>query len=75
MYINLQYLPMPKGIHGCTVLNSDDGFTVFIDPGDPDDVQKEAYIHEVEHIRNGDFDNIVDKNVGFIENRAHKKRP
>lgn len=72
--INVIYVSMPKGVHGATVLNPDDSFTVMLDPNDPFDVQQEGYAHEEWHIRNGDFDNIVDKNVGLIENRAHKKR-
>lgn len=74
MYINLQYVAMPKGIHGATVSNEDLGFTVFIDPNDPPDVQRTAYRHEVEHIENGDFDEIWDKSVGLVEENAHKKR-
>ena len=56
MYINLQFAPMPRGMHGATVMNDDLGFTVFIDPADPPDVQRNGFLHEVEHIENGDFD-------------------
>ena len=73
-YINVQYVKLPRRCHGAAVLNSDNGITVFLDPNDPPDVQKEGFVHEIEHIRNGDFDNIYDKNVGFVENSAHKKR-
>ena len=75
MYINLQFAPMPRGMHGATVMNDDLGFTVFIDPADPPDVQRNGYLHEIEHIENGDFDNISDKAADIIEFKAHKKRP
>lgn len=75
MYINLQYAPMPRGMHGATVVNDDFGYTVFIDPNDSIDVQRNGFLHEVEHIRNGDFDFVLDKDVDVIEFRAHKKRP
>lgn len=74
MYINLQFHPMPPGMHGATVKNDDMGFTVFLDPNDPPDVQREGYLHEMEHIENGDFDNICDKDADMIEVNAHKKR-
>lgn len=74
MYINLQFQPMPRGMHGATVKNDDDGFTIFLDPDDPPDVQREGYLHEKEHIDNGDFDCICDKIADVIEINAHNKR-
>ena len=73
-YINVFYATLPRRCHGASVLNPDGGLTVFLDHRDPPDVQMEGYFHEVEHYEAGDFENIPDKNVGFIENRAHKKR-
>lgn len=75
MYINLQYASMPRGMHGATVMNDDLGYTVFIDPNDPPDIQRDGYLHEIEHIENGDFYNISDNTADVIEIRAHKKRP
>ena len=75
MYINLQYASMPRGMHGATVMNDDLGYTVFIDPNDPPDIQIDGYLHEIEHIENGDFYNISDNTADVIEIRAHKKRP
>ena len=73
MYINTQYLEMPKGIHGVSVSNDDGGFTIFIDPRDSLYVQRKAYIHELEHIENGDFNYIDMKTAGAVENSAHEK--
>ena len=73
-YIIVVYASLPRRCHGASVINEDGSCTVFLDPNDPPDVQMEGYFHEVEHYKAGDFENIPDKNVGFIENRAHKKR-
>lgn len=72
-YIIVVYASLPRRCHGASVINEDGGCTVFLDPNDPPDVQREGYVHEVEHYENGDFDNIADKNVGEVENRTHKK--
>ena len=69
--INIVYVRMPKGIHGASVKNSDDSFTVLLDPNDPPDVQQASYRHELIHIENGDFDNIQDKHVQILEAYAH----
>lgn len=74
--INVKYVQFPSvKIHGASTANSDGSYTVLIDPRDSIYVQKETYFHELEHIRNGDFDNICDKTHGELEFRAHKKRP
>lgn len=75
MTINVQYAKMPRRMHGAATINEDGSVTVFIDPNDPPDVQRKGYLHEMEHIRNGDFDNICDKYAELLEIRAHRKRP
>lgn len=72
-YINIQYMRLPRGCHGASKLNSDGSFTILLDPNDSWDMQKHGCCHELFHIRNGDFDNIHDKDVSEIETIAHKK--
>lgn len=73
-YINVQYVKMPGRIHGACVPNEDGSFTIFLDPNDPDDVQRAGLLHELEHIKNGDFDNIQDKQAEILEAYAHYGR-
>lgn len=71
--INLQFHNMPPGMHGAATKNEDGSFTVFLDPRDPDPVQRRAYMHELEHIQNGDLDNRQDKTIQQVERMAHTK--
>lgn len=73
MTINLQFRKMPAGMHGAATKNEDGSYTVFLDPRDTDEKQREGYLHELEHIRRGDLDNRCDKNIGQIERAAHTK--
>ena len=74
MCINVVYMNLPKGSHGASTCNEDGSFTVFLDPRDSTAMQKYGYGHELGHIMNNDFVGIVDKDVGIIEIRAHRKR-
>lgn len=69
--INVQFVKLPKGVHGASVKNPDGSFTVMLDPNDSPDAQQEGFRHEVIHIENGDFDNICDKHVQTLEAYAH----
>lgn len=71
--INLQYINMPSGMHGAATKNEDGSYTIFLDPRDSDEKQREGYIHEMEHILSGDLDNRQDKTIGQVERAAHKK--
>lgn len=73
MTINLQFCKMPRGVHGAATKNEDGSFTVFLDPRDTDEKQREGYLHELEHIMRGDLDNRRDKNIGLIERTVHSK--
>lgn len=63
---------LPRGSHGVSKLNSDGSFTIFLNPNDSREMQQHGFIHEIEHIANGDFDNIQDKDVQVLEMYAHK---
>lgn len=67
------YASLPRRCHGASVINEDGSFTVFIDPRDSLYVQRKAYMHELEHIENGDFNYIDMKTAGAVENSAHEK--
>ena len=73
MTINLQYMKLPSGMHGACTPNEDMSYTIFIDPNDSHEAQIEGYLHELEHIKAGDFDRICDKYAGELEVEAHKK--
>ena len=75
MSINVQYIKLPGGSHGSCVKNEEpDCFTIFLDPNDSQDMQRYGYLHEMEHILSGDFDNISDKDVSQIERIAHLQK-
>lgn len=69
--INVRYISLPSRVHGVSVRNDDDSYTVFLDPADSADRQQTAYRHEIEHILNGDFDDIDTKFADSIEVEAH----
>ena len=71
--INLQYINMPCGMHGAATKNEDGSYTIFLDPRDSDEKQREGYLHEMKHILSGDLDNRQDKTIGQVERTAHKK--
>ena len=71
MIINLQYVNMPKGMHGATTINEDGSYTVFLDARDADAKQLEAYLHELEHIKRGDLYGRSGKYIGDIECKIH----
>jgi len=69
--INVQYLEKaPSGFHGFVTENEDCSYTIFLDPNDSAERQKEALIHEVRHILNGD---LRMDDAGDIEREAHEK--
>lgn len=70
-HINIQYQAMPPGMHGAATKNEDGSYTIFLDPRDSDEKQKEGYLHELEHINRGDLDNRRDKYIQEIEAAAH----
>ena len=56
-------------VKAMTIKNSDDSYTILINAGLSHEMQCEAYDHEMEHINNGDFDQIYD--VGELEMIRH----
>lgn len=71
-YVIVFSTKLPSGSHGVSKLNPDGSFTIFLNPNDTHEMQQHGFIHEIEHIANGDFDNIQDKDVQVLEMYAHK---
>ena len=68
-YIGVYLVDLPTAIRGFTVRNADDSYSIFINAGMSDVMQRDAYDHEIEHINNHDFDNIYD--IGYLESIRH----
>lgn len=60
--IQVFFVDLPASIHGLTVKNSDDSYTILINYHLSHEAQRAAYDHEMEHINNHDFDNVYDIN-------------
>ena len=58
----------PASFHGSCVLNEDDTYTIILDPNDTRERQLQAYMHELKHLRNGDFGR---EDIDQIEKEAH----
>lgn len=71
MTINVQLVDFPVGSkgHEAVTPNEDGSYTIFINSRDASNIQREAYLHAIEHIKNEDF--APGKNVQEIEARAH----
>lgn len=67
--INVVLMDNPFGIKGSVNKNDDGSYTVIINSKLNAEQQREVYLHEVEHIENGDFDKT---DVDIIEHDAHK---
>ena len=72
MTINTQLIDFPVGCkgHESVTKNEDGSYTVFINARDASNVQKEAYLHALEHINNDDFSAVESANV--IEAKRHR---
>ena len=71
MTINVQLVDFPVGSkgHEAVTPNEDGSYTIFINSRDASNIQREAYLHAVEHIKNGDFSSS--ESVQAIEAKAH----
>lgn len=54
--INVFIRDLPYSVHGITKLNSDGSYTIFINAHDSVNVQRQSYEHEMQHIKNNDFE-------------------
>jgi hypothetical protein len=68
-YIGVYLVDLPTAIRGFTVRNADDSYSIIINAGMSDVMQRDTYDHEIEHINNHDFDSIYD--IGYLESIRH----
>ena len=69
-HITVVFMDMEHGVKGDTVRSRPDGtFTVYINTQYDSETQRKAFAHELDHIRNGDFDKHG--SVQVIEAEAH----
>ena len=72
MEIQTMLIDIPSRIHGFTVDNSVDGepnYVIFLNSRLNDEMQRMAYEHELEHIKNNDFDSML--SVSILEKMRH----
>lgn len=71
MEIIIKYLNnAPTKFHGMVTRNSDESYTILLDPNDSRERQLRAYKHEIEHILGADFEM---ENVQEIERETHEQ--
>ena len=63
---NVIFLDIP--VNATTTLNEDGSYTIFINNKLPEEKRLKTYIHELKHIKRGDF---YKSNVQEIELQAH----
>jgi Zn-dependent peptidase ImmA (M78 family) len=68
IYVN--YADLPCTIGAFVVSNNDDTYTIILNSRLSRERNKESYIHELGHIRNGDYEKKC--SVDIIEIAAHK---
>ncbi|MFP3154428.1 hypothetical protein LQZ18_08365 [Lachnospiraceae bacterium ZAX-1] len=69
MDINLHLMDMPSTVSGYTVINPDSSYTIFLNARLTYERQLAAYMHEMEHIQENDFENEIE--VNYIEDYRH----
>lgn len=68
MTVNTILVDMPTRMKGQTVKNEDGSYSVFLNSRMASNQIEKTYIHEIEHIQNGDFEK---EQVQRIEAYAH----
>lgn len=66
----VRLIPMPWQLKGMVKEDADGDYNVYIREQDPIEVQRETYLHELEHIRLGHLDGL--KEVELCEAEAEK---
>lgn len=56
---NIVLLDLPCTIKGLTAKDENDFYTIYINARFSDKQQMEAFLHEIEHIKNNDFCNDI----------------
>lgn len=66
----VNYVSLSGRVKGFSTRGVDDDYVIFINQNLNYEQQKDALIHELEHIKNGDLDSSG-CSVSHIENKAH----
>lgn len=64
----VRLLNLPSSIRGMTVTDPDGNYNVYINQNLAHEMQAQTYLHEVNHIKNNDFQE--DKPIGILEHKA-----
>lgn len=62
---------LPSGVKGFTLADKDGDYTIFLNARQTREMNKKAYIHELQHIQNDDFHR--GESAGAIEAARHDK--
>lgn len=68
--IIIRLIPMPWQLKGMVKEDANGDYNIYIREQDPFEVQRETYMHELEHIRLGHLDGL--KEVELCEDEAEK---
>ncbi len=79
-FIKVVFGDLPPAVHGFTVCEDSDFYTVTLNSRLSHEMQVDAYWHEVSHILGGDFSRMQDVNrdlmdesdVNLLEKKRHK---
>lgn len=67
--VHVVMMDLPPSVHGFSRHNADDTYTIVLNDSLCREGQRQAYLHEIEHIKNGDFQEAA---VGEIELIRHE---
>lgn len=70
--VNTVLLDLPGSISAYTISNMDMSYTIVLNARLNNERQLAAYNHEINHIKNGDYDKKC--SIDYIEQRAHAKK-
>lgn len=69
--LNTQMIKLPMKIKAAVTKNEDDSYTIFINKNLPIEVQRQAFLHELNHIRFSNFES--EESADEIETRNHAR--
>lgn len=68
-HIFVHFMELPVTIAGFVTKNPDDTYSIILNACLSYEAQRSAYLHEMEHIKNGDYNHCI--NVDQIEMLRH----
>lgn len=64
---------LPDGAHGFVIDGNQGPFLIMLNSADPEDEQRCAFLHEMLHIYNDDFNRIAADGIQAVEARTHSQ--